>query len=155
LIPGFWSPGRLLGVDEAFCLRYSFRIQGLTFHVCRHVPLKEFRMNRKLVVVIAAILLSAMVLAGALAAEDVLKAGQYTAKVKAIVCGGCGPLIVKTLQGFKELDAITVDPQASTLQFTVKKDSTAKFAEIQKALNAAADQMKMGADYTLKDLKRK
>jgi hypothetical protein len=30
-----------------------------------------------------------------------------------------------------------------------------KLAEIQKALNAAADQMKMGADYALKDLKRK
>jgi len=33
--------------------------------------------------------------------------GTYTAKVKAIVCGMYGPLIQKTLQNFKELDAVT------------------------------------------------
>jgi hypothetical protein len=110
-------------------------------------------MNRRFVIVAIAMLLSA--LAASFAAEDVLKAGQYTAKVKAIVCDGCGPLIQKTLQGFKELDAITVDQKTSTLQFTVKQGSTVNLAAIQKALDAAADQMQMGANYTLKDLRRK
>jgi|WetSurMetagenome_2_1015567.scaffolds.fasta_scaffold737730_1 hypothetical protein len=112
-------------------------------------------MNRNLVAVVAVGLLSALILSASFAAEDVLKPGQYTAKVKAIVCDGCGPLIQKTLQGFKELDAIAIDQKTSILQFTVKKDSTVKFAEIQKALNTAAAKMEMGADYTLSDLKRK
>jgi hypothetical protein len=112
-------------------------------------------MNRKFVVVFAAMLFSVLMLAGVFAAEDALKAGQYTAKVKAIVCDGCGPLIQKTLQEFKELDAITIDQNTSTLQFTVKKGSTVKMAEIQKALNAAAGKMGMSADYTLSNLKPK
>jgi hypothetical protein len=112
-------------------------------------------MNRKLIVVLAAMMLPALVLAVSPAAQDVLKAGQYTAKVKAIVCDGCGPLIQKTLQGYKELDAITIDQKTSTVQFTVKKGSTVKMAEIQKALNAAANKMGMGAGYTLSDLKPK
>ena len=36
--------------------------------------------------------------------KDMLMSGTYTAKVKAIVCGECGPQIQKTLQNFKELE---------------------------------------------------
>jgi hypothetical protein len=115
-------------------------------------------MNKKVLIVMAALIVSSLVLAGSVAgqnAPDVLKAGQYTAKVKAIVCGGCGPLIQKTIQNFKEIEAVTVDQQKSTVQFTVKKDNTVKMADLQKALDAAANVMKMGANYTLSDVKPK
>jgi hypothetical protein len=77
------------------------------------------------------------------------------AKVKAIVCEGCGPLIQKTLQNFKELEAVTVDQKNKTVQFSVKKKSTVAVSNIQKALDAAAKLMGMGADYSLSDLKAK
>jgi hypothetical protein len=88
-------------------------------------------------------------------ADDVLSPGTYTATVKAIVCGGCGPLIKRTLEGLKQIDSATVDQQAKTVQFAVKKDTTIKVSEIQTALKAAADKMGMGADYTLSDVKAK
>lgn len=104
---------------------------------------------------IATLILLAMISAPILArqSQDILKPGEYTAKVKAIVCGGCGPLIVKTMRAMKEIDSVTVDSEKMTVQFVVKKDQTLKMADLQKALKAAADQMKMGADYTLSDLK--
>ena len=85
--------------------------------------------------------------------QDVLSAGAYTAKVKAIVCGGCGPLIKQTLEKMTQIDAVSVDSEKLSVNFTVKKDSSIKLSEIQKALKAAADKMGMGADYTLSDLK--
>ena len=81
--------------------------------------------------------------------KDMLMPGTYTAKVKAIVCEGCGPLIQKTLQNFKELEAVTVDQKSRTVQFSVKKDSMTTRSELQKALDTAAKRMGMGADYTL------
>jgi hypothetical protein len=115
-------------------------------------------MNKKVHIVMATLIVSALMLAGPVPAQkapDVLKAGQYSAKVKAIVCGGCVPLIQKTLQTFKEIEAVTVDQKSSSVQFAVKKDTTVKMADIQKALDTAANQMKMGADYTLSDIKTK
>ena len=84
-----------------------------------------------------------------------LMSGTYTAKVKAIVCGECGPQIQKTLQNFKELDAVTVDRKSSTVQFSVKKNSMTSLLVLQKALDTAAKRMGMGADYTLSDIKPK
>jgi hypothetical protein len=89
------------------------------------------------------------------AAENVLSAGTYTAKVKALVCRGCGPLVKKTMEGLKAIEAASVDQQTSTLEFKVKKDNSIKVSEIQTALKAAADKMGMGADYTLSDVKAK
>jgi hypothetical protein len=88
-------------------------------------------------------------------AKVMLKPGTYTAKVKAIVCEGCGPLIQKTLQSFKELDSVTVDQKNSTVQFSVKKDNTTTVDILQKALDTAAKSMGMGADYTLSNVKPK
>ena len=87
--------------------------------------------------------------------KDMLMSGTYTAKVKAIVCGECGPQIQKTLQNFKELDAVTVDRKSSTVQFSVKKNSMTSLLVLQKALDTAAKRMGMGADYTLSDIKPK
>ncbi len=101
--------------------------------------------------------LSAMALAAPMAAQQekgVMAAGIYTAKVKAIVCGGCGPLIKSTLEGMKQIEAVSVDQAQKTVQFTVKKNSTVKLADVQKALKGAADKMGMGADYSLSDLKQ-
>jgi hypothetical protein len=87
--------------------------------------------------------------------KDMLMPGTYTAKVKAIVCEGCGPLIQKTLQNFKELEAVTVDQKSKTVQFSVKKDNMATLVDLQKALDRAAKSMGMGADYALSDVKPK
>jgi hypothetical protein len=85
--------------------------------------------------------------------QVVLAAGTYTANVKAIVCGGCGPLIKETLQSMKEIDAVSVDSAKKTVQFSVKKNTTVKLADIQKILDGAATKMGMGADYTLSTVK--
>ena len=65
--------------------------------------------------------------------KDMLMPGTYTAKVKAIVCGECVPVIQKTLQNFKELEAVTVDQKNRTVQFSVKKDSMTTLVSLQKA----------------------
>ncbi len=108
-------------------------------------------------VVVSVALLGAIAMTTVIAraAEDVLNAGTYTAKVKALTCRGCGPLVKKTMEELKPIESAAVDQQASTVQFTVKKDTTIKLSEIQTALKAAADKMGMGADYTLSDVKTK
>jgi hypothetical protein len=88
-------------------------------------------------------------------AKDMLMPGAYVAKVKAIVCDGCGPLIQKTLQNFKELEAVAVDQKNKTVQFSVKKGSMTAVSTLQKALDAAAKSMGMGADYSLSDIRPK
>lgn len=85
--------------------------------------------------------------------QDVLTAGTYTAKVQAIVCGGCGPAIKEALLSMKELDAVSVDSAKKTVQFSVKKNTTVKLSDIQKILKSAAAKMGMGADYTLSTVK--
>jgi copper chaperone CopZ len=90
---------------------------------------------------------------GAQQSKDILTAGTYTAKVKAIVCSGCPALIKQALEKMKEIDSVSVDSQKRTVQFTVKKSTTVKLSDLQKALKVAADRMGMGADYTLLDLK--
>jgi hypothetical protein len=87
--------------------------------------------------------------------KDMLMPGVYTAKVKAIVCGACGPLIQTTLQNFKELDSVSVDQKSSSVQFSVKKGSMTTVGDLQKALDSAAKHMGMGADYTLSDVKQR
>jgi hypothetical protein len=86
-------------------------------------------------------------------APEVLKTGAYTAKVKAITCGGCGPLIVRTMEAMKEIDTVSVDSQNKTVRFAVKEGAALDRAEMQKALDAAAKKMGMGANYTFLDLK--
>ena len=113
-------------------------------------------MNKKNVIVtFAATILVLAIAVAPIAAQtqDVLKPGEYTAKVKALVCAGCGPLIVKTMKAMKEIDSVSVDSANKTVKFAVKKDATLKAADLQKALKGAADAMGMGADYTLSDLK--
>jgi hypothetical protein len=106
-----------------------------------------------LVAMAATLVLLAVLSAASGQSQDVLKPGAYTAKVKAITCSGCGPLIVKTMQGMKEIESVSVDSAKKTVQFAVKRDSTLKISELEKALKAAAERMGMGADYTLLDLK--
>lgn len=113
-------------------------------------------MNRKSAYLAAAVSLLFVAIIASVATgqtQDVLNPGTYTAKVKAIVCGGCGPLIEKTMQGMKEIEGAKVDQAKTTLQFSVKSGTTVKVSDLQKALKAAADKMGMGADYTLSDLK--
>jgi len=114
------------------------------------------RIRSSLLPLVASLVLVAVIAAipaSAQKAPDVLKPGEYTASVKAIVCGGCASLIKQTMQGMKSIDAVSVDSAKKTVQFAVKKDATVKVADLQKALDAAAKNMGMGADYTLVDLK--
>ena len=107
-------------------------------------------------IAVTAFILVAMVAVAPIAAQkapEVLKTGEYTATVKAITCGGCGPLIKRTMEGMKEIDSVSVDSKNKTVQFAVKAGATVDYANLQKALDAAAEKMGMGADYTLLDLK--
>jgi hypothetical protein len=100
-------------------------------------------------------LLSAAIASPAVVRQSqvLLAAGTYTAHVQAIVCGGCGPAIKEALVSMKELDAVSVDSAKKTVQFSVKKNTTVKLADIQKILKGAATKMGMGADYTLSSVK--
>jgi len=109
--------------------------------------------RRVLILMMAVLAVSAMIGLAAGQSPDVLTAGKYTAKVKAITCGGCGPLIKKTMLAMKEIDSAVIDSDKKTVEFVVKKNSSVKLSDLQKALKAAADIMGMGADYTLSDLK--
>jgi copper chaperone CopZ len=84
----------------------------------------------------------------------VLTAGAYSAQVKGIVCGGCGSFIQQTLEKIGGIEAVSVNQDKKTVQFQIKKDAKVKLAEVQKALQASAAKMGMGADYLLRDLKK-
>ncbi len=113
-------------------------------------------MTRRVVFALTAVMAVLAITIGTVAAaENVLAAGTYSAKIKALTCGGCGPLVKKTLEGMKEIESATVDSKASTVQFVVKKDATVKVADVQAALKDAAAKMGMGADYTLSDITKK
>ena len=109
-------------------------------------------------------LLLAFILCGALSAvvmaapikgksPQTLGAGEYTAKVKAIVCSGCGPFIEKTMNGFSGIESAKSNSAKLSVQFKVKPGATVKVAELQKSLKASAELMGMGADYSLSDIK--
>jgi copper chaperone CopZ len=80
-----------------------------------------------------------------------LSAGTYTASIKMLACDGCGGEVEKALNGVKGLEAAKVDSKASTVDFTVK--AAVKTADIQKTLRAAAEQMGMGADFSLSKIR--
>lgn len=83
-----------------------------------------------------------------------LSSGYYTAKIGAITCGGCGPTIEKTMGQVPGIGAAQVDAKAGTVRFAVLVNKEVSVANLQKALGASADQMGMGADYTLIDIKK-
>jgi copper chaperone CopZ len=84
--------------------------------------------------------------------EQTLKEGQYMAKVKAIVCGGCGEYIQKAMNEVKGIESVSVDQEKSMVHFAVKKGETVRTADLQKNLKAWAEKMGMGADYQLSGL---
>lgn len=85
--------------------------------------------------------------------DPVLKAGHYSAKVKAVVCSGCAPMIQKTMGSFPAVESVSFDQEAVKVYFKIKKGSALKLSKLQKALAEAAGRMGMGADYTLYELK--
>lgn len=87
------------------------------------------------------------------AEAKVLDPGKYSASVVAIPCDACPPVIEKTLKAQPGIDAVSVDQKASSVQFTVKPGARVPLPDLQKALKAASDEMGMGADYRLKNVK--
>ena len=109
--------------------------------------------------IVLATLLAASTIAVAIAApsQDVdrrLQAGKYSAKVTAIPCAACPPEIVKTLNAQAAIEDVSVDPKASAVTFTIKPGMVVLLSDLQKALKTASDQMGMGADYQLKNVKK-
>jgi hypothetical protein len=113
-------------------------------------------MKSQVLAVVWGLLVSAPISAAdkvpAAARQDVLTAGTYTAKVKALKCGGCGRFIQKTLQQNSQLEKIAVDQKTKTLTFSVRNGQQVKVEDIQKALTAASNKMGKGADYSLSEL---
>ena len=110
-------------------------------------------MNRKLLLSGVLVMVSAVLVSGATAEPLVLQAGTYTAHVAAIPCEGCPPIIESTMLSQKGIASAKADQKTSTLAFTVKPEARVKVSDLQKALKAASDQMGMGADYSLKNIK--
>ena len=88
------------------------------------------------------------------AQEQTLAPGNYSAKVKALVCEGCAAFIQDSLKGFAGIENLKVDQKAKMVRFSVKKDAVVKVADLQKALKSASDEMGMGADYSLSELRK-
>jgi len=88
------------------------------------------------------------------AKAQTLKEGRYSAQVKAIVCGACAPKILETVRAFPGVEDASVDKDKSQLTFAVKHGAKVSLGKLQAKLKAASDDMGMGADYTLHDVKK-
>ena len=86
--------------------------------------------------------------------DQVLQEGAYSATVKALVCGGCGPKVEETLRNVDGIQSVAVDQEKKTVKFTVKKGAKIKLTDLQKILRASSLEMGMGADYQIKGLKK-
>jgi copper chaperone CopZ len=86
-------------------------------------------------------------------ADPVLPAGHYSAKAKALVCGGCADQIEKTLRAMPALESVSVESKTRRVDFSVKAGKTLQWSALQKALKTASDKMGMGADYRLSEFK--
>ena len=114
-------------------------------------------MNTKTAIAALSLLIAAPLMAApkakTAASDQTLTSGAYTATVKAIVCEGCAQFITETLNKNPSLEAISVDPKTKMLSFAVKKDAKVKVSDLQTALKASSDQMGMGADYSISNVK--
>lgn len=86
-------------------------------------------------------------------ADTVLPGGNYSAKAKSLVCGGCAETIEKAMRDVPGIATASVDPKTGGVDFTVKNGASVRWSDLQKSLEAASDRMGMGADYTLSDFK--
>jgi len=85
---------------------------------------------------------------------NVLTAGSYTAQIKSVPCEGCAGLIEETLSKNPSLENVKVSIPNKSVTFQVKKDAKVNMTDLQASLKGAADQMGMGADYQLDQLKK-
>jgi copper chaperone CopZ len=114
-------------------------------------------MKISMTALIAAALLAAQgfaATAGAKSSKGVLKEGSYAASVTGLMCEGCPPAVEKALKSFPGVEGVSVSQEKATVTFKIKKGAAVKLTKLQAALKAAADKMGMGADYSLRDLKR-
>lgn len=116
-------------------------------------------MNRLLRMLLSVSLAVPLAVSGVLGHEgkhgaQTLATGRYTAKVKALVCGACAKKIMETARTFPGIENMSVDQKTSTLNFAVAPDAHIDVAKLQAALKAASDEMGMGADYSLSDIRK-
>ncbi len=83
--------------------------------------------------------------------DPILPGGSYTAKATSLTCGGCAPLIEKTMRDFPGVEKASVNPKTGQVDFNVKEGAKVNWTTLQKALKASSQKMGMGADYTLTD----
>lgn len=60
----------------------------------------------------------------------------------------------KTTAGFPGLKNVSVDAKSRTLKFSVNPGAKVDMAKMQASLKAASDEMGMGADYSLSDIRK-
>lgn len=85
--------------------------------------------------------------------KTILKAGSYSAQIKGLTCSACAPAVEKTMKAFPGLEGVSVSQEKSAARFSVKTGATVNVAKLQAALKSASDEMGMGADYSLRDIK--
>jgi hypothetical protein len=88
------------------------------------------------------------------AAEEPLSPGRYSATIKTFVCGGCAEWVESHLQSQKSLEEVKAVQETKALSFTVKKGAKVKRSDVQKVLDAAAQEMGMGADFEMVAFKK-
>lgn len=92
--------------------------------------------------------------AAGMGAKGVITEGRYSATVKGLVCGACPPEVEKTLDAFPGIEGASASQEKSTVTFRVKKKASVRTAKLQAVLKAASSRMGMGADYSLRGLRR-
>jgi hypothetical protein len=80
--------------------------------------------------------------------------GTYQATVKAIVCEGCSEFIQSTMTKNEAIENVRIDQKTRQVKFDVKFGNKVQFADLQDSLKTSANEMGMGADYTLVGLKK-
>jgi hypothetical protein len=86
-------------------------------------------------------------------AVKTLTTGYYEALVKAIPCDCCKDHLEETIRNTDGIGAAQYNDAEGTVRFTVMKGKTLSLPQLTESLQQAQEQMGMGADYTLSEIK--
>jgi copper chaperone CopZ len=109
-------------------------------------------MKIKPITVLVALFLSTT-MAWSAPSQKILKPGAYTAHVKGMVCSMCKDTVEETIRKTPGIESASVDAKASMVNFKVQTGKTIDLTRLQEALKASSQQMGMGADYALSQVK--
>ena len=92
-------------------------------------------------------LLLSTVLLGAPITYSELPAGRYSVKVSGMLTTTCSRAIEREMAKLPQVEAVSVDFDAESMQVTVRLDHTLAVSTLRRALHRAAKKVQLGADY--------